>query len=292
MAFCSMDFYSYALNRMVRCGVFLPTDQGPYKELKEKKPLPTLYLLHGMRGSQARWYKIESLWHVADEYNMAIVIPNGENSFYADSPLTGAAYSTFVSKELVEFTRDTFNLSRKREETFIGGFSMGGFGALVNGLRNPETFGYITSFSAALIKRLILRSDDEEGLDYFTRIQYQNMFGLEKIEDFEGCGWDYDALSRKLAASGKEKPKIYMDCGTEDVSLYKANTDFKDLLIELGYDVTWNSRPGRHDNEHWNGSVKRAAEFLPVERLEFAADSAMNRAINIVSESQIRKMTE
>ena len=221
---------------------------------------------------------------------MAIIMPNGENSFYADSPLTGAAYGRFVSQELVKFTRNTFPLSRKREETFIGGLSMGGYGAIVNGLRNPETFGYITAFSSALIKRLILRADEEEGLDYFTRIQYQNMFGLKKIQDYEGSDWDYDALAQRLAASGKVMPKIYMDCGTEDISLYKANLDFKDLLLELGYDVTWDSRPGLHDNVFWNDSLKKAADFLPIEKLEYTQDSFINRKLKTMNEAMTQKM--
>lgn len=290
MAFCNVEFFSQSLNRSVRCGVFLPTDQGPYKELQQKKPFPTLYLLHGMTGSQVGWYSMESLWNLANRYSLAIVMPNGENSFYADSPLTGSAYGTFVSQELVEFTRNTFSLSHKREETFIGGLSMGGFGAIVNGLRNPETFGYITAFSAALIKRLILRANEEEGLDYFTRIQYQNMFGLEKIQDFEGSDWDYDALARKLASSERAKPKIYMDCGTEDVSLYQANLDFKNLLQKFGYDVTWDSRSELHDNVFWNDSLKKAADFLPIEKLEYTPDSLMNRKLKVMNEAMTRKM--
>ena len=290
MAFCNVEFFSQSLNRSVRCGVFLPTDQGPYKEMQQKNPFPTLYLLHGMTGSQVGWYSMESLWNIANQYSMAIVMPNGETSFYADSPLTGSAYGTFVSQELVEFTRNTFQLSHKREETFIGGLSMGGFGAIVNGLRNPETFGYITAFSSALIKRLILRANEEEGLDYFTRIQYQNMFGLKNIQDFEGSDWDYDALARKLASSEKIKPKIYMDCGTEDVSLYQANLDFKNLLLELGYDVTWDSRPGRHDNVFWNDSLKKAADFLPIEKLEYAPDSFINSRLKTMNEAMTRKM--
>lgn len=292
MAFCNVEFFSQSLNRSVRCCILLPTDQGAYRELQQKKPFPTLYLLHGMTGSQVGWYRMESLWNIANRYSLAIVMPNGENSFYADSPLTGSAYGTFVSRELVEFTRNTFPFSCKREETFIGGFSMGGFGAIVNGLRNPETFGYIAAFSSALIKRLILRADEEDGLDYFTRIQYQNMFGLQKIQDFEGSDWDYDALAQKLASSEKAKPKIYMDCGTEDISLYQANLDFKNLLMELGYDVTWDSRPGLHDNVFWNDSLKKAAAFLPIEKLEYAPDSIMNGKLKIMNNAMTRKMTE
>lgn len=290
MAAFQVSFFSQSLNRSVHCKVLLPTDQAAYLELENRQPFKTLYLLHGMTGNQDSWDSLESLWGISQDYNLAIVMPNGENSFYCDSELTGGNYGTFVAKELVEFTRNSFPLSRKREDTFIGGLSMGGFGAIVNGLRNPDTFGYITAFSAALIKQLILRADDEPGLDYFTRIQYQSMFGLDKIEDFAGSDCDYEALAKKLAATDKEKPVIYMDCGTEDVSLYRANSAFKDLLIGLGYDVTWDSRPGGHDNRFWSKSFIKAAEFLPVEKLVFAADSPTVKRLAHMNAAMVRKM--
>ena len=292
MAFFQADFFSQALNRSVRCGVLLPTDQSAYQERKEQEPLPTLYLLHGMTGSQSGWYGTESLWEISRNYRMAIVLPNGENSFYCNSSLTGNRYGDYIGEELVAFTRSSFPLSDKREETFIGGLSMGGFGAIVNGLRNPDTFGYITAFSSALNKRLILRSDEEEGLDYFTRAQYQSMFGLAAIDDFEGSDCDYEALAEKLAASGKEKPKIYMDCGTEDVSLYQANADFKDRLLSLGYEVTWDSRPGGHDGKFWSESFCKAAAYLPVEELELAPDSPSAARLTRMNAAMTRKMTE
>lgn len=292
MAFFDVQFFSQALNRSVRVSVLLPTDQGAYLETEPKKPFPTLYLLHGMTGSQDSWLGAETLWSIAQSYRLAVVMPAGENSFYCDSALTGGNYGTFIAKELVEFTRNSFPLSRKREDTWIGGLSMGGFGAMVNGLRNPETFGYITSFSAALIKQLILRADDVPGLDYFTRVQYQSMFGLERIEDFAGSDCDYEALAEKLAASGKEKPVIYMDCGTEDVSLYRANAEFKDKLLALQYDVTWDSRPGGHDMNFWNDSLRKVAEFLPLEKLAFSDNSPTVRRLAHMNEAMTRKMTE
>lgn len=292
MARFDISFFSQSLNRAVRISALMPTDQGAYLEKKEKAPFPTLYLLHGMTGSRDNWVETEALWKIADQYHIAIILPSGENSFYCDSETTGRNFSTFVGQELVEFTRNTFPLSRKREETFIGGFSMGGFGAFINGLRYPETFGCITAFSAALIKKLILRADDEPGLDFFTKIQYESMFGLKQIQDFDGCDCDYETLAKQLADSGKEKPKIYMDCGTEDVSLYAANVKYKDELIALGYDVTWNSRPGRHDAAFWNDSLYCTAKFLPIERLEYAPDSELLRRQMRISEAQTRKMTE
>lgn len=81
---------------------------------------------------------------------IAVVIPNGENAFYLDKPAYNDNFSTFVSKELVDFTRSVLPLSDKPEDTFVGGISMGGFGSLCNGLTHPETFSMIAAFSPAL----------------------------------------------------------------------------------------------------------------------------------------------
>ncbi len=291
MAFSTIHFFSQVLNRSVSCNVLLPTDQAAYIE-KDPKPFKTLYLLHGMTGSCDTWLGAGKLWQIAREYELCIVMPSGENMFYADSDLSGNRFGTFVGKELVEFTRRTFPLSDKREDTFVGGMSMGGFGALCTGLRYPETFGYITAFSAALIKKLILRADDEPGLDYFTRTQYQTMFGLSKIEDFSGSDNDYESLAKRLASSGKVKPQIYMDCGTEDISLYKANAAFKDELRSLGFSVSWDSRPGGHDMNFWNDSFVKAAEFLPVEKLEFAPESETAKRLKKMNDAMTRKMLD
>ena len=47
-------------------------------------------------------------------------------------------------------SRRMFPLSHRREDTFHAGFSMGGFGAIRNGLKYYDTFGYIAVLSGAL----------------------------------------------------------------------------------------------------------------------------------------------
>ena len=292
MAFFNIEFFSQALNRTVGCKVLLPADQDAYIESGDTSPLPTLYLLHGMTGSSSSWQSTGNLWRLSREYRVCIVMINGENSFYSDSSLINRPFSRFIEEELVDFTRRVFPLSHKREETFIGGLSMGGFGAFCCGLRSPQTFGCITAFSSALIKKLILRADDEEGLDYFTRRQYQTMFGLEKIEDFNGCRSDYEALAEAVAAGNGPMPKVYMDCGTEDVSLYRANLAFKDKLISLGFDVTWDSRPGGHDMDFWNDSLIKAFQWLPIQKLTLNPDGERARQLKRMNDAMTRKMTE
>ena len=83
-------------------------------------------------------------------FGVAVVVCDGENSFYTDDEQRGAMFSRYVGQELVEVTRSVLPLSRRREDTYIAGISMGGYGALINGLRYPDTFGRIAMLSPAL----------------------------------------------------------------------------------------------------------------------------------------------
>ena len=152
MAFIQMNFLSESLMRTVNVNVILPVDKidvtgGP---IQEPQPFKTLYLLHGILGSHVDWINGTNIQRWAEEKNLAVVMPAGENSFYLDREETHELYGTYVGRELVELTRKAFPLSRRREDTFIGGLSMGGYGAVHVGLAFPETFSAIIALSSAI----------------------------------------------------------------------------------------------------------------------------------------------
>ena len=266
MAFATVNFYSLALRRTVDVNVVLPTDKrlDGTEVLNYQQPCKTLYLLHGLFGDHNDWVHGTRLQALANDYGLCVVMPSGDNSCYVDAPGYGRKYSTFISEELVRFTRNTFRLSEKREDTFIGGLSMGGFGSLVNGLKHPETFGAICALSSALIKDAIVNAtgDPPTELHAFTAGEYAATFGLANVKDYAGSEWDYDAIAEKMAGEAL-KPRIYMSCGTED-SLFPANVAFKDRLIRLGYDVTWEADPGNHEWSFWDSHIERSLNWLPL----------------------------
>ena len=57
------------------------------------------------------------------------------------------------------------------------------------------------------------------------------------MDQLEGSDKDVKALVETLIKEGKEVPKIYLACGTEDF-LYDANVDYKNFLEEHHVDVT------------------------------------------------------
>ena len=152
MALIQVNFVSKSLMRTVPIQVILPVDKFSLsdKPLREEKPFKTLYLLHGIFGNYTDWVTNTRIQKWAEKKNLAVVMPSGDNAFYVDDPAGGNLYGQFIGQELVDITRRMFPLSRKREDTFIGGLSMGGFGAMRNGLKYHETFGCVISFSGVL----------------------------------------------------------------------------------------------------------------------------------------------
>lgn len=261
MALIQCNFFSKALMRTVPIQVVLPTDKfvGP-QGTQPEGPFKTLYLLHGIMGNYTDWVSGTRVQSWAQDRNLAVVMPSGDNSFYVDNPKSSANYGTFIGKELVDFTRRTFPLSRKREDTFIGGLSMGGFGSIVNGLQNPETFGAVCALSSALILDSAPQNKEYTDNLFTNRGYYESIFrDLTKVR---GSFFDYDALAEKVAPLA-EKPKFYMACGTED-ELIGVNRQFRDHLQKLGFDVTYEEGPGVHDWYFWDEYILRAMEWLPL----------------------------
>lgn len=263
MALIQCNFFSQSLMRTVPIQVILPTDKMafPGKPQPEEKPFKTLYLLHGIFGNDTDWVCGTRVQAWAQDRNLAVVMPSGDNSFYVDNEKSSALYGSFISKDLVEFTRRSFPLSREREDTFIGGLSMGGYGAVVNALQHPETFGAVCALSAALILEKAENTLEYTNFLMTNRGYYESVFG--DLKKLRGSNKDYVYLAEQAAKSGP-KPNFYMACGTED-SLIEPNRVFRDQLKALGYDVTWEEGPGVHDWYFWDTYILKAMEWLPLE---------------------------
>lgn len=123
------DIKCKSLQRRTSISVILPADNIHFLNDSEEiveKPYRTLYLLHGLYGSDDIFLANTSIQKFAEDHGIAIVIPCGENSFYLDDVASHRMFGEYVGHELLDITRNIFPLSEKREDTFIAGFSMGG----------------------------------------------------------------------------------------------------------------------------------------------------------------------
>ena len=267
MAVCHIDFMCQSLGRTVPLVAILPTDKfyfGDMPRREEGKPFKTLYLLHGVIGSAIDWLYGTRVQRYAEERDLAVIMPAGENAFYLDQVWSTNMYGNYIGKELVDFTRRTFPLSHKREDTYIGGLSMGGFGAMRNGLKYSETFGAIISLSGAFIldEELLIKvekpmfpSDTEEFK--------HSCFGPDlaaAIESDMNPRW----LAETMAKEGKAFPAIYMACGDSDPLLAR-NKALHRRLTELGVAHEFVTGPGSHEWDFWDAYLLKALDWLPLE---------------------------
>ena len=252
MAIIEVNFISKCLMRVVTFNAIIPVDKfGPQAENAEQKPLKTLYLLHGIFGNYTDWVNGTRIQAWAEANDLAVIMPSGENRFYLDDEKSGELYGEFIGKELVEFTRKLFPLSDKREDTFIAGLSMGGYGTLKCVLQTPERYAGAAAFSAV--------ADIEEFVAVQTpaeKRELQAVFG-QSLEIPADC----NLLTLAEKADAARLPKLYMACGEQD-TLYAANVRLADKLTALGADIRFEHWTGIHNWEFWDAAVRKALDHL------------------------------
>ena len=264
MATGRLRFYSQTQNGQVNIAYVIPNDVPEIMTAGNesfKRPMKTLYLLHGMSGNESDWEYNGIAEDIAFNYNMAVIMITAGNNFYLDRKATGCQYGTFAGKEVVEYTRKLFGLSEKREDTLIGGLSMGGFGALHTALAYPETFGGVVALSSALVIHEIagLKPDaPSEGL-LANYEYYREVFGdLDTLEESDA---NPEVLYMRLKEAGAEIPPIYMAIGTEDF-LYEHNQILRRFLEKNEANFRYEEGPGIHDWKFWNVYITKGIEWV------------------------------
>jgi len=265
MAKFTCNFISYTLKRTVDITVVVPSVTIPEslgmvadpkvlesldlevdnegvtinRHSKEHK-YPVLYMLHGYGNNHATWTGYTNIELYAEERNIAIVMISAENKFYIDS---GAdLFFKFIEDELPDFICGMFPISRKSEDTYLAGLSMGGFGTLVHALSNPEKYAALGAFSAA-----VNLSDD-----------MRNMLGVSISDEY-----NIMELAKKINCESKSKLKMYISCGKDDF-LYDANLEASKLFIEMGFDVNWVDRPNYgHEWRFWDIEAEAFLDWIP-----------------------------
>ncbi|MEU9739399.1 alpha/beta hydrolase family protein [Micromonospora chersina] len=255
MARIRCDFFSTALGMGTSMTVLLPEHGsagiGMPGGATAAEP-PVLYLLHGLTDDDTIWTRRTSIERYVAPLGLAVVMPQVQRSFYCDEA-HGNRYWTFLSEELPEVCRSYFRLSDRREDTFVAGLSMGGYGALKWALRRPDRFAAAASLSGALdVARR--RHHPMSPLDPAV---WHTVWG-----DPEVAGPEDDTVSL-LERAGDDLPALYVACGTEDF-LYEDNTRFVDTARRRGLPVTVDFGPGDHDWAYWDARIQDVLAWLPL----------------------------
>lgn len=237
----TLKIFSQKMGRNINTLVIVP-------EVSSEKSVPTLYLLHGFAGDENAWMKIRDIRPIADQYGMLIVCPDGENSWYWDSPANSTSqYETFISSELPNYIDKHYPTIADRKSRAITGLSMGGHGAMWNALHHRDIFGAVGSTSGGLDVRPFPKNW-EIALQLGTK--EENIERWEKYTTINAIG---DLKNRELT--------IIIDCGVKDVFI-GVNRNFHNELINKGIDHEYIEREGAHNVKYWNKSIVYQSFFF------------------------------
>lgn len=261
MALMETHYYSHSLGNNVTLNVFVPTlssdesitDVKVQEKYNYQKGLPVLYLLHGAYGDAFSWVRYSNIDRYAQEKGMVVVMASAENSFYQDLR-SGKKYKTFFAEELPKFISDVFPVSTAREDTYIAGFSMGGYGAWFLGLTYPERYAKAASLSGATDLPKLYQTRETGN----TPFNWQDIFGdLDSLTD---TPYDLLFLYDKAVKAGRV-PELYQAVGFDDF-LYEDNLGTKFELEKRGAKLHYEEGQGGHNWDFWDSYIRHILDWL------------------------------
>jgi putative tributyrin esterase len=241
MTFAQLHWFSGVLGRQTATWVLLPESGVP--------PFSTFYLLHGLSDDQSMWLRRTRLESHVGDRPLIVVMPDGGRGFYTDHHDGGPQWATHIGVELPGMIERTFPALPQRAGRFIGGLSMGGYGALRIALGWPERFASASSHSGAM-----LGPGRRNGVP--PSREWDPVIGP--------AGWAGSANDlARLAEDARDRgvfPRLRIDCGTEDF-LLDDNRAFHQSLVDAAVPHEYAEFSGSHDWSYWDLHVRDAIAF-------------------------------
>ncbi|WP_424766847.1 alpha/beta hydrolase [Paenibacillus sp. sgz302251] len=260
MALITCNFFSEVLGLSTSMTVILPQQTSTQIGLNNRSSQSlhkTLYLLHGLSDDDTIWLRRTSIERYVAELGLAVVMPNVHQSFYTDMEY-GNKYWTFLTEELPSIARSFFPLSDAREDNFVAGLSMGGYGAFKWALRHPDRISAAGSLSGAVDMAKHIKDPAYPHMVPYFRLIYGE-------KDIEGTDDDLLHVVKQLAATDAPMPALYQCCGTDDF-LYEDNLAFRDACADADYPLTYEEGPGTHEWGYWDTHIQHFLRWLPLEK--------------------------
>ncbi|MDH6307335.1 S-formylglutathione hydrolase FrmB [Dysgonomonas sp. PFB1-18] len=230
---------SKKMNRNIKNVVVLP--EG-YDKASDKK-YPVVYLLHGYGGKYDTWVKgtKKSLPQDATRLQMIFVCPDGQNSWYWDSPVEPSMqFETYVSSELISYIDSHYNTVASPKGRAVTGFSMGGHGGLWLGINNPDVFGACGSMSGGVDIR-----------PFPNNWEMKKWLGSYKQNTKV---WDDHTVITQLDKIEPNTLAIIIDCGKDDF-FFQVNEQLHKEMLYRNIPHDYIIRPGGHTHDYWNNAV-------------------------------------
>jgi enterochelin esterase-like enzyme len=234
------SFYSAALDRTMPYRVYLPPG---YSETTRR--YATLYLLHGMGGSNKEWQDL-GVAAVADRLIAAgqiapliIVMPEGARSYWVDQASGGQQWGRYTAVDLVSEIDATYRTITRSRSRAIGGLSMGAHGALQLALNYPNEFGAVGAHS------LVLRRFDSIPSYFGSASEFAKRDPMQIVS---------------TRGPGSCSFALWIDIGQADPWVRLAE-QFESELVDLGVRHQWHLWAGDHSGAYWTAHLEDYLRF-------------------------------
>ncbi|EGK00909.1 alpha/beta hydrolase [Dysgonomonas gadei] len=242
----TIQVFSPKMNKTIKNVVVLP--EGYDKSNPAKYPV--LYLLHGYGGQYDTWVNgtKKSLPQDATRWQMIVVCPDGQNSWYWDSPVDPSMqFETYVSSELIKYIDEHYNTVASPKGRAVTGFSMGGHGGLWLGINHSDMFGACGSMSGGVDIRPFPNN-------------WEMKSWLGKYKENEGQ-WNEHTVIDQLYKIEPNSLAIIIDCGVNDF-FYNVNEELHKKMLYMNIPHDYIIRPGAHTHDYWNNAVDYQMMFF------------------------------
>ncbi|MEX2333360.1 MAG: alpha/beta hydrolase-fold protein [Pseudohongiella sp.] len=275
----TVSFFSPAVSRQMKFDIVLPPD---YSESDARYPV--LYLLHGYMQNYTVWGRnLGAAFYARSFSDLIVVMPDAGNSWYINYASSEGNqrnnWEDHIVRDVIGHVDSNFRTLASREGRSIAGLSMGGYGAVMLGLRHPGLFISVASTSGALaharnrataiaegqpapVARSIGDSPELARADAFIS-QIIDIPGFSSQDERNPRGTDFETVEQAEAydpfhiiydVPKSRLPHIYLDSGVDD-GLITATHEFMQILLLNDVPFAYMQSQGRHNSEYWRRSI-------------------------------------
>ena len=250
MAFMTINYKSPTIGMNQSFTAIVPEDDSFFKQHEPVKPLKMLLLLHGLSSDATSYMRFTSIERYAEAHHLAVIMPNADHSGYANMAF-GHSYYDYIL-EIYNYAHQVLPVSKKREDNFIAGHSMGGYGTIKFALTQSDKFAKAAPLSAVFEAQRFIDLD-------WTDFSPQSITGNNT--QIKGTELDTYYLLDQAIDANVDIPELFIMCGKEDF-LYHDDLQFIETLNKKGVSYKFEDGPGDHDYAYWDRAIKRAIEWF------------------------------
>lgn len=241
----------------------LPEGGDPEAFYNSGREYPVLWLLHGGHGDYSDWVRKSNIERYAVENSLVVVMPSAHNTSYSDWPRAGGYLAhEYIIHELMPMASAWFPVSRRREDNFLAGLSMGGNGTWKFAVNYPEKFAACAMLSAP-VPDYQARYEAETASGRPTHISalVEACGGLEALlESRDNTRGAAAALVRR--GEGASLPRLFAAVGEDDPH-FQGAVESVEYFRSLGIAVELETVPGfAHEWRFWDRAIRDALAFF------------------------------